>query len=252
MALNHGTKPIVTDGLVLCLDAGDKNSYPGSGTTWYDLSGKGNNATLSDVEIGTVSSSLNTMAANSGSASTGYGQEITIGSSIAGCETSTGTISCWVNMHPKTLNSGVGLWHFHDGQSAGKHVTDYITCRVTADNNMKLLIEDENVTELWTQYDLDNLYGAGAFVDKWLYIVWLQDGSSVKLYINGELISMSADGNNGSWWTNHLSIDEAIVMGVATWSNADHMLSIFNIYNRALTSTEVKQNFNAHRHRFGV
>ena len=37
---------IVTDGLVLCLDAANVKSYPGSGTTWYDLSGKGNNATL--------------------------------------------------------------------------------------------------------------------------------------------------------------------------------------------------------------
>ena len=37
---------IVTDGLVLYLDAANAFSYPGSGTTWYDLSGKGNNGTL--------------------------------------------------------------------------------------------------------------------------------------------------------------------------------------------------------------
>ena len=36
MAYNTGPK-IVTDGLVLCLDAADRNSYPGSGNTWYDL-----------------------------------------------------------------------------------------------------------------------------------------------------------------------------------------------------------------------
>jgi hypothetical protein len=45
MALNYSPR-IVRDGLVLALDAADKNSYPGSGTTWYDLSGKGNHATL--------------------------------------------------------------------------------------------------------------------------------------------------------------------------------------------------------------
>ena len=38
---------IVTDGLVLALDAGNSKSYPGSGTTWTDLSGLGNNGTLS-------------------------------------------------------------------------------------------------------------------------------------------------------------------------------------------------------------
>ena len=42
----HGGPDIITDGLVLSLDAADKNSYPGSGTTWTDLSGNGNNFTM--------------------------------------------------------------------------------------------------------------------------------------------------------------------------------------------------------------
>jgi hypothetical protein len=40
------TKGVVQDGLVLNLDAGVSSSYPGSGTTWTDLSGNGNNGTL--------------------------------------------------------------------------------------------------------------------------------------------------------------------------------------------------------------
>ena len=47
MALSHSPK-IVTDGLVLCLDAGDGKSYGGSGTTWTDRSGEGNNGTLTN------------------------------------------------------------------------------------------------------------------------------------------------------------------------------------------------------------
>ena len=47
MALSHSPK-IVTDGLVLCLDAGDRKSYSGSGTTWSDRSGNGYNATLNN------------------------------------------------------------------------------------------------------------------------------------------------------------------------------------------------------------
>ncbi len=47
MSLNHGSLPIVTDGLVLCLDAANKRSYPGTGTTWTDLKG-GNNGTLNN------------------------------------------------------------------------------------------------------------------------------------------------------------------------------------------------------------
>jgi hypothetical protein len=45
MALAHSPS-IVTSGLVLCLDAANPKSYPGSGTTWTDLSGNGNNGTL--------------------------------------------------------------------------------------------------------------------------------------------------------------------------------------------------------------
>jgi hypothetical protein len=39
---------IVTDGLVLALDAANPKSYPGSGTTWTDLSGRGNTGTLTN------------------------------------------------------------------------------------------------------------------------------------------------------------------------------------------------------------
>ena len=54
----------VHDGLVFGLEAADKNSYIGSGTTWSDLSPNGYDGTLSAAAIGTVSSSLKTMAFN--------------------------------------------------------------------------------------------------------------------------------------------------------------------------------------------
>jgi len=45
MATRGGPK-IITDGLVLSLDAANTKSYPGTGTVWKDLSGNGNNGTL--------------------------------------------------------------------------------------------------------------------------------------------------------------------------------------------------------------
>lgn len=45
MGLAHSPR-IVTDGLVLCLDAANQKSYPGTGTAWTDLSGNGNNGAL--------------------------------------------------------------------------------------------------------------------------------------------------------------------------------------------------------------
>jgi len=47
MATQYANGKIVTDGLVLCLNAADKNSYPGSGTTWTDVAST-NNGTLTN------------------------------------------------------------------------------------------------------------------------------------------------------------------------------------------------------------
>ena len=49
MGIIHGNQGIVDDGLVLCLDAGNTKSYPGSGDTWYDISGNGNHAEANTV-----------------------------------------------------------------------------------------------------------------------------------------------------------------------------------------------------------
>ena len=49
MGLAHSPR-IVTDGLVLALDAGNTKSYPGSGTTWTDLSGNSNTGTLTSMD----------------------------------------------------------------------------------------------------------------------------------------------------------------------------------------------------------
>ena len=42
----YGGPEIVTDGLVLHLDAANSKSYPGTGTSWFDLSGSNNHGTL--------------------------------------------------------------------------------------------------------------------------------------------------------------------------------------------------------------
>ena len=51
MGIKRGPTPIVTEGLVLYLDAANYRSYPGSGTDWIDLSGYGNHATLANWPI---------------------------------------------------------------------------------------------------------------------------------------------------------------------------------------------------------
>ena len=49
----HGGPDIVEDNLVLCLDAANTKSYPGSGTTWTDISGKSHNGTVNGAVLTT-------------------------------------------------------------------------------------------------------------------------------------------------------------------------------------------------------
>ena len=51
MTIKHSPR-IVTDGLVVHYDAANTKSYPGSGTAWKDLSGKGNNGTIYGATFG--------------------------------------------------------------------------------------------------------------------------------------------------------------------------------------------------------
>ena len=70
MATQFANGKIVTDGLVLAINAADKNSYPGSGTTWTDISGNGRNNTLN----GTVTLSQDNGGILSVNNPTGIGQ----------------------------------------------------------------------------------------------------------------------------------------------------------------------------------
>jgi hypothetical protein len=57
----YGGPEVVESGLVLALDAGNLKSYPGSGTTWTDLSGNGNNGTLVN-DVGYSASNLGSLS----------------------------------------------------------------------------------------------------------------------------------------------------------------------------------------------
>ena len=82
---------IIEDGLVLCLDAASKRSYPGTGTTWTDLRGD-NNGTLTNMDAS------NFDQANGGSLTfDGTNEDVDVSiQNIAGFEF--GSISIWFNL----------------------------------------------------------------------------------------------------------------------------------------------------------
>jgi hypothetical protein len=224
MGLSHSPQ-ISLNGLVLCLDAGNSKSYPGSGTVWTDLSGNGNTGTLTN---GPTYSS-----ANGGSLSFD-GTNDYIQTPITGTFSQI-TFDFWGFFDDPTLNmlsreeSVFGDWtsnrvHFGTrwtGSSAGMHF---------------------NVNGIWQTTPPTNLrYGWNRYS-----LIYDTVSNQKLIYLNGILSSSNV--TNGSMVLGDFRV------GVATNLNRYYRgnISNFTIYNRALTASEITQNYNALRSRYGL
>lgn len=204
MSLNHSPS-IVTDGLVLCLDAANKRSYPGTGTTWTDLKG-GNNGTLNNGP---------TFDAGNGGSFLFDGSDDYVDCGIPSISTGKLTISAWVKINTTKL----------------QHVLD------SSSNSWHLAILDTNRPYFYN----GSTYGAEAQVlsnSTWYMITGVQ-GTTLDMYINGVLSQSVASNINVS--TNTLHIGRWQSGG----RNFDGDIASIQIYNRALTAQEILQNYEA-------
>jgi len=230
MAIQYANGKIVTDGLVLCLNAADKNSYPGSGTTWTDISGNNNTGTLTNgptfnsanggsiVFDGTNDYCINSLSAGFAAAIT----IITVGKS---------TNSTWTN------HAGLGSARYNNGyiihsNSGGVSVTNYI---LDSSGNY-------NAVGTVTPSNIQNFN---------FYALTTNGSNSHKSYLNGILVDSSSTSitrtNTGSSQSNYLALDSTIDTRFTAMSIASHF-----IYNRELSATEILQNYNAQKSRFGL
>lgn len=170
MATNYGPR-VITDGLVLALDAADPNSYPGSGSTWTDLSGQGNHHTI----VGSPSySSINSGRFTLDSTGT---QGFTRASAISGVS-STNTVVIWYSTTDNQelwvmgqqssafyLSASYGNNYYHSNVGSPTNWVDLnsVTNPVTEGyrNGNYHMWEAKNVNfSSWTYYDWF-LYGGG-------------------------------------------------------------------------------------------
>ena len=224
---------IVTEGLVLCLDAADRASYSGSiegGTlaTWTDLGGNGLDGTISGAVF------------NSGSGgnivfdgTNDYVSLAAIGSNYYFGRTDF-SVEVWV----KTTSDGRNIALHRNGA-----VTRYTLLEI--DSNAARLL-------MW-KHPASYSIGAGTSTindDKWHHIVGtrIESVPAVYIYVDGALEGSGAD--------NALDAPESSNWYLASQVGGDKFMdgsiSSFKIYNKALTSKEVLQNYNAQRGRFGV
>ena len=225
MGLIHSPR-IVRDGLVLDLEAANIKSYPGSGTTWTDISGKGydgtliNGPTFSSDNLGcVVFDGSNDRVDGVHNSELNLRNDLTVECWFR----RTGGRSDWVRVFGKgdSSNRTYGLW-YHVNQN----------------------------------YFLYQRYGPSSFnvlptipvvLNKWYHMVGTSSGSTHTLYLNGVNVGTASNSS-----TFHSSTDPYKVGSHDGLYHHIGNVSNCRIYNRGLSEAEVKQNYNALKGRFGL
>jgi hypothetical protein len=225
MSLTHSLK-IVTNGLVLCLDAGSKKSYPGTGNIWRDLSGNGNDGTLTNEP--TFSD------ANSGAIIfDGNNDHATLGSPSklnALFGTNTVSVDVWLR---RSANINGQRIVFDSG--SGEHIQIDIDL-----NQLAFLIKSSSYIRSVRSSPID--------LNVWYNYVGVYNGSTITTYLNSILSSQVSQSGN-------IATDSGgFFIASYTYSafNFPGRIASVKVYNRALTPEEIKQNFNALRGRYGI
>lgn len=226
---------IVTDGLIMYLDAANRKSYPGSGTTWHDLSGNNNNGTFG------ASTAAPTFSGDNGGCLDfdGSNDYIDLGnptslSSLGG--TSNISVSSWVKYDSYVGSGGSQPYSVITVKGSPwtwllENPNNRLRFRITAGGS-DVNIEDTSIHSLNTWYNVIGTY----------------DGSNMKIYVNGLLKNTKAQ--TGTLGTNSITAKIGTFQG--TNYNMNGKISNVSIYNRALSANEVRQNFEATKGRFGL
>jgi hypothetical protein len=227
MAFNYSPK-IVTDGLVLYLDAANNKSYPGSGITWSDISRGGNNVTLtngptfSTAGIGSI-------------VFDGVDDYCDFYTPNLGTTT---TVEMWCKIGSVAAKMMFG-WLLYDVYGSTGHLG------FNTGNGDLYGIPSATVTSL-------------GLLNNWVhYIFEMRSDVSYtnnKMYINSIPQSLSQIAGTENSNGRNFNSGNGRIAGWRT-NNSYRMpmeCSSFKIYNRALSATEVLQNYNATKTRFGL
>ena len=226
---NYYQAPIVTDGLVFAVDAGNLVSYESGSVTSYSLTGS-NNGTLTNG-VGFESTNGGTWKFD------GVDDRIvTQASSVLG------TFSDWsMDAWIKYETSGYSGWMI---------VVDQTTYSQYRKNIMVWLSSDATNKKI-AMYDGSFQYSASTIpVSTWTHIAATTEGNTAKMYINGKL-----DVTRTFNWSNTSDVTEYMGIG-GQQTNSSYKfngnIAVVKIYDKVLTAEEVAQNYNAQSSRFGL
>jgi hypothetical protein len=222
---------IIENGLILALDASDTTSYIPNDTTWFDLSGNNNGTLINDPIYDSANAgSIGFDGANSSaqlSNDTRYNiQDI--------------TVSVWVyQSEPNSYNPIIVRY----GQT-----TNYNGWSISyAPATSKFSWGGRESIALYINAATVNTYA----VDRWHNVVGTKLANTWAIYVNGILDTSTTAGlGNVSFLTSNMNL--AADVGAAYNNYGACKIANTQIYNRALSATEILQNYNAVKNRFGL
>ena len=224
MSLNH-SPAIVTDGLVLCLDAANVRSYPKSGTTWSDLAGA-NDGTLTNMDAANFSND------NRGSLSfDGTNEYISLPSDLISGNASPLSLSFVFS----TADTNADKKIFAYGQEAQ---SGRMLAFTVESAGLRYRHEGGNIT-----------YGAGQIsANNWTFVTMVLDSGAtttddMKCYINS--VRYAGSRTAGSNQTINISSSSQRYLGRYDASYFSGSIAMFQYYNRALTADEIRRNYEA-------
>ena len=224
---------IITSGCVLSLDAADIFSYPRTGTTWKDLSGNNNNGTLTNGP---------TFNAGNGGHIVLDGVDDWINLPTSGFGLSSFSIEFWIKFNA-TGNDGY-WWAIADSSGGNPE----LRLSFTTSNKLKYIWYDSSA------YIINSFSQATLTVGTWYHITNTTQNNDYKFYINS-VIDSSFTGTtyNGGTLACH-SIGTYNLNGTSPGYGGYISMGLgsYKFYNRVLSSSEVSQNYNAVKSRFGL
>ncbi len=229
LIVNREYEPIVTSGLVLNLDAGFTPSYPKEGTPFYDISGNGFN--------GTLTNSPSFDSSNGGIIVYDGVDDYVVIPHNTSLNLYPITLASWVNVS----SGGDIINKYYSGSTNGYRV------RVTT-SGVSVYYFQSGFTNYTTNYD--SVSGT-ILSNTWYYITVTVNSGGVTIYINGNSVgTRSWVGTPGAPTT-----AQDVSIGVYPGTSNNYFsgkISSSQIYNRALTTQEILQNYNATKSRFGL
>ena len=229
MACSGGPDAINTN-LVLALDAANKVSYSGTGTTWYNLIGNANNGTLTN---GPTFSN-----ANGGCIVFDGADDYIISTTQVGISGATArSFECWTYISSNVSKNIMGY-----GDNGLLNLFDTIIWYTSP--YLQVIGhyyggDNDTISTLPSRNTLN--------INQWNQIVHLYDGTNASIYTNGVL------SNSKSFTLN--TTNTTLLLGAGKYTGYNYFsgnIALGRIYNRELSASEILQNYNVTKTRFGL